>query len=177
MQTLTVQDEIRNAIRDVPDFPKPGIVFKDIMPVLSDKILFRKAIHVLSDPFMNRKVDVVVGIDARGFILGGAVAYKLGCGFVPVRKKGKLPYKCIEQSYTLEYGANTVALHEDAIRPGSQVLIVDDLLATGGTSAAAAQLVERLGGRIIEITFLVELSFLHGRKNLSNYKLSSTVVY
>ena len=169
--------EIERAIRNVPDFPKPGIQFKDITPVLADARLFSGAIDLLADDFKPGSVDAVVGIDARGFIFAAAVAYKLGAGFVPVRKKGKLPYQTYEQSYDLEYGSNTIAIHTDALKPGARVLLVDDLLATGGTAGAAAHLVERVGARILELTFVIELSFLNGRDRLKQHPVRSLVVY
>lgn len=169
--------EIEQAIRNVPDFPKPGIQFKDITPVLADARLFAGAIDLLTEKFVSKKVDAVVGIDARGFIFAAAAAVKLRAGFVPVRKKGKLPYRTHEQAYALEYGSATIAIHVDALKPGSRVLLIDDLLATGGTAAAAAQLVKRLGAEILEIGFLIELSFLHGREKLRGYPIRSLVVY
>ena len=172
----TVQ-EIERAIRNVPDFPKAGIQFKDITPVLADARLFSGAIDLLADDFKPGSVDAVVGIDARGFIFAAAVAVKLRAGFVPVRKKGKLPYKTHEQDYALEYGTASVAIHVDALKPGAHVLLVDDLLATGGTAAAAAALVQRLGAQILEISFLIELSFLHGRDKLKGYFVRSMVTY
>lgn len=174
---LPTAEEIRRAIRNVPDFPKPGIQFKDITPVLADARLFTGTIELLADNFHPGTVDAVVGIDARGFIFAAAVATRLRAGFVPIRKKGKLPYQTIEQEYALEYGTATVAIHVDALRPGNRVLLVDDLLATGGTAAAAAQLVERLGAQILEISFLIELSFLGGRERLKGYPVRALVVY
>ena len=153
--------EIERAIRNVPDFPKPGIQFKDITPVLADARLFAGAIELLTEKFKPGEVDAVVGIDARGFIFAAAAATHLHAGFVPVRKKGKLPYQTHEQNYALEYGSATIAIHVDALKPGSRVLLIDDLLATGGTAAAAATLVKGLGADILEIGFLIELSFLH----------------
>ena len=169
--------EIQNAIRNVPDFPKPGIQFKDITPVLADARLFAGAIDLLTEKFQPGSVDAVVGVDARGFIFAAAAAVKLQAGFVPVRKKGKLPYQTIEQDYALEYGSATVAIHTDALKPGSRVLLVDDLLATGGTSAAAAALVQKLGATILEASFLIELSFLNGRDKLKGFPVRSLVVY
>src|SRR3954463_16790865 len=165
IQTTTAAD-IERAIRNVPDFPKPGIQFKDITPVLADARLFSGSIDLLIDGFKPGQVDAVVGIDARGFIFAAAAAVRLQAGFVPVRKKGKLPYKTHEEEYDLEYGTATVAVHVDALKPGSRVLLIDDLLATGGTAAAAAALVQRLGAHILQISFLIELSFLHGREKL-----------
>ena len=175
--TQPTAQEIERAIRNVPDFPKAGIQFKDITPVLADARLFSGAVDLLADDFKPGSVDAVVGIDARGFIFAAAVAVKLGAGFVPVRKKGKLPYQTHEQDYALEYGTASVAIHVDALKPGAHVLLVDDLLATGGTAAAAAALVQRLGAQILEISFLIELSFLHGRDKLKGYPVRSLVVY
>lgn len=169
--------DIQQAIRTIPDFPKPGIQFKDITPVLADPGLFSKTIELMTQDVRPGSVDAVVGIDARGFIFAAAAAVKLKAGFIPVRKKGKLPYQCHEQEYELEYGTATVAIHVDALKPGSRVLLIDDLLATGGTAAAAAALVQRLGAEILEISFLIELSFLGGRKKLKNYPIRSLVVY
>ena len=169
--------EIEQAIRTIPDFPKPGIQFKDITPLLANARLFSGCIGLLTDKFKPGDIDAVVGIDARGFIFAAAAAVQLKAGFVPVRKKGKLPYQTHEQSYDLEYGTATVAVHVDALKPGSRVLLIDDLLATGGTAAAAAALVKRLGGKILEISFLIELSFLSGRRKLAEYPVRSLVVY
>jgi adenine phosphoribosyltransferase len=170
-------EELQRNIRNVPDFPIPGIQFKDITPVLADARLFAGSIDLLVHNFRPGTVDVVVGIDARGFIFAAAAALKLKAGFVPVRKKGKLPYTTLEQSYELEYGSNTVAIHTDAVGPGSRVLLIDDLLATGGTATAAAQLVTQAGAHILEISFLIELSFLKGREKLKNFPVRSLVVY
>jgi adenine phosphoribosyltransferase len=169
--------DIERAIRNVPDFPKAGIQFKDITPVLADARLFNGCIDLLIDGFKPGDVDAVVGIDARGFIFAAAAAVKLQAGFVPVRKKGKLPYKTHEQAYDLEYGSATIAVHTDALHPGSRVLLIDDLLATGGTASAAAALVQKLGGKILEISFLIELKFLDGRKRLEGYPVRSLVAY
>jgi adenine phosphoribosyltransferase len=169
--------EIENAIRNVPDFPKPGIQFKDITPVLADARLFSGAIDLLTEKFSPGGIDAVVGIDARGFIFAAAAARKLNAGFVPVRKKGKLPFTTIEQDYALEYGHATVAIHTDALKPGDRVLLIDDLLATGGTSAAAAALVQKLGAKIVEAGFLIELKFLHGRDKLSGFPVRSLIAY
>ena len=169
--------EIERAIRNVPDFPKPGIQFKDITPLLADARLFAGAIDLLTEKFKPGSVDAVVGIDARGFIFAAAAAVKLQAGFIPVRKKGKLPFTTIEQDYALEYGHATVAIHTDALKPGSRVLLVDDLLATGGTSAAAVALVQKRGGIILEAGFLIELKFLNGREKLSGIPIRSLVSY
>ena len=176
MPTITVRD-LELAIRNVPDFPKPGIQFKDITPVLADARLFAGAIDLLIEGFRPGDVDAVVGIDARGFIFAAAAALKLQAGFVPVRKKGKLPYQTIEQAYDLEYGTATVAMHVDALKPGARVLLVDDLLATGGTAAAAVALMRKLDAHILEVGFLIELKFLAGRDKLPGLPVRSLVVY
>jgi adenine phosphoribosyltransferase len=169
--------DITKAIRNVPDFPKPGIQFKDITPVLADARLFAASIDLLTTGYKPGMVDAIVGIDARGFIFAAAAALKLQAGFIPVRKKGKLPYSTHEQSYDLEYGTNTIAIHTDALKPGSRVLLIDDLLATGGTAAAAAHLVEKVGAKILQINFVIELSFLKGRDQLRPFPVQSLVVY
>jgi adenine phosphoribosyltransferase len=172
-----MHDELKAAVRDVPDFPIKGILFKDITPILHDGRLFRIAVDSLADRHLGKKIDAVVGIDARGFIFAGAVAYKLGVGFVPVRKKGKRPYKTVVTSYTLEYGSETSEMHIDSLKPGDNVIIVDDLLATGGTAMAAATLVKQLGATIAEIDFLIELSFLKGRERLKEHPVFAAIVY
>jgi adenine phosphoribosyltransferase len=177
MATPVTPAEIEAAIRNVPDFPKPGIQFKDITPVLADARLFAGAIELLTKNFQPGSVDAVVGIDARGFIFAAAAATRLHAGFVPVRKKGKLPFQTIEQDYALEYGHATVAMHIDALKPGARVLLIDDLLATGGTSAAAATLVQKLGGKIVEAGFLIELKFLNGREKLTGFPVRSLIAY
>lgn len=169
--------DIESAIRNVPDFPKPGIQFKDITPVLADARLFSGAIDLLIDGFKPGSVDAVVGIDARGFIFAAAAAMRLNAGFVPVRKKGKLPFQTHEQDYALEYGSATVAMHVDALKPGARVLLIDDLLATGGTASAATALVKKLGAKILETSFLIELKFLNGREKLKDCPVRSIVVY
>lgn len=176
MPTVTTA-EIERAIRNVPDFPKPGIQFKDITPLLADARLFAGAIDLLTEKYAPGTIDAVVGIDARGFIFAAAAATKLQAGFVPVRKKGKLPFTTIEQDYALEYGHATVAMHTDALKPGARVLLIDDLLATGGTSAAAVTLIQNLGGNIVELGFLIELKFLDGRDKLKGLPIRSLVVY
>ncbi len=165
------------AVRDVPDFPKPGILFKDITPILGDGALFQIAVNGLVEAARASKPDKIAGIDARGFILGGAVAYELGLGFVPVRKKGKLPWQCEAVSYALEYGEAVVEVHTDAIQRGERVVLIDDLLATGGTAAAASQLIRQLGGELIEILFLIELSFLDGRQKLGGSPTQALLTY
>jgi len=170
-------EELAAAVRNVPDFPKPGIQFKDITPVLADGRLFTAAIDHLTVGLKPGTVDAIVGIDARGFIFAAAAAHKLGCGFIPVRKKGKLPYKTLEESYDLEYGSNTIAIHVDALKPGSRVVLIDDLLATGGTAAAAANLLRRSDVEILEISFLIELAFLNGRERLKGFPVRSLISY
>ena len=177
MPSSVTAAEIAAAIRNVPDFPKPGIQFKDITPVLADARLFAGAIELLTAKFSPGSVDAVVGIDARGFIFAAAAATRLHAGFVPVRKKGKLPFTTIEQDYALEYGHATVAMHTDALKSGARVLLIDDLLATGGTSAAAVALVKKLGGKILEAGFLIELDFLKGREKLGNIPVRSLIQY
>jgi adenine phosphoribosyltransferase len=176
-QASPTPSDIERAIRNIPDFPKPGIQFKDITPVLADARLFSGSIDLLTDGFKPGMVDAIVGIDARGFIFAAAAALKLRAGFVPVRKKGKLPYQTHEESYDLEYGMNAIAIHTDALKPGSRVLLIDDLLATGGTASAAASLVKKVGAEILEISFLIELSFLNGREKLKGFPLRSIVSY
>jgi adenine phosphoribosyltransferase len=170
-------DSIRKAIRDIPDFPRPGIVFKDITPLLGDGPLFAKTIDVLAERYRDKKIDMVLGIESRGFIVGAALAYKLGAGFCVVRKPGKLPYDTHSASYELEYGTDSLEIHIDAIAQNARVLIVDDLIATGGTAAATAQLVSKLGGEVVECAFVIELSFLKGRDKLQPYGVFSLVHY
>jgi adenine phosphoribosyltransferase len=165
------------AIRNVPEVPKAGIQFKDITPVLADARLFAGAIELLTEKHPAGSIDAVVGIDARGFIFAAAAATKLRAGFIPVRKKGKLPYSTIEQDYALEYGHATVAIHTDALKPGARVLLIDDLLATGGTAGAAVELIQKIGGNIVELGFLIELKFLNGREKLKGLPVRSLVVY
>ncbi len=170
-------DSLRAAIRDVHDFPKPGIVFKDITPVLADGPLFRDSISLLCEEAGGQAIDKVVGIDARGFIFAAAVADRLGAGFVPIRKKGKLPWNTRGLSYTLEYGENIVEIHEDAVSPGEKVLLVDDLLATGGTAAAAVELLDELQADLVCAAFLIELGFLNGRTRLGDHRIHSLIRY
>ena len=172
-----MSDSLRAAIRDVIDFPKPGIIFKDITPVLADGKLFHESISLLCETTGGVKIDKVVGIDARGFIFAAAVADRLGAGFVPVRKTGKLPWKTRQAAYSLEYGESIVELHEDAVLPGEKVLLVDDLLATGGTAAAAVKLLEELGADLVAIAVLIELGFLHGREKLQPHRVVSILNY
>ncbi|MCL4180113.1 MAG: adenine phosphoribosyltransferase [Verrucomicrobia bacterium] len=169
--------DLASAIRNVPDFPSPGIQFKDITPVLASPTLFAACIEQLVGPWQPGQIDAVVGIDARGFIFAAAAALQLRAGFVPIRKQGKLPYHTYEERYDLEYGSNTIAIHQDAFTPGNRVLLIDDLLATGGTAAAAASLVTKAGAQVLEIAFFIELSFLHGREKLRPHPVRSLVVY
>lgn len=168
---------LKEIIRDIPDFPKPGIIFKDITPLLQNPEAFRTVVDLIAESFHGKKIDYVVGIESRGFIFSPTLAYKIGAGFIPVRKKGKLPYKTHEIAYALEYGEAVLEIHQDAIPAGSRVAIVDDLLATGGTAIAAAHLVEKSGAKVEKIAFLVELLFLHGREKLSNYDIYSVIQY
>ncbi len=170
-------NDLKTLIRDVPDFPKKGIVFKDITPLLGDVQGLRTAIDGITEHYRNTSVSVVVGAEARGFILGPPVALNLNAGFVPVRKPGKLPYKTKSVTYDLEYGTDTVEIHEDAVKPGQEVLMLDDVLATGGTMAACCKLVESMGGRIVGCAFLLELTFLNGRKALDGRDVFSLIQY
>ena len=170
-------EQIKALIRDVPDFPEPGIVFKDITPVLADPMAFSTITDLIVVHFGRGNVDKVVGIEARGFILASPVAYHFGAGFVPIRKQGKLPYETVSEEYELEYGAATLEIHVDGIDAGERVLIVDDVLATGGTARAAASLVERAGGKVCGIACLIELDFLHGRDKLGDHELFTLIHY
>ncbi len=172
-----VEAHVRKAIRDIPDFPKPGIIFKDITPVLQDGKLFAEVVDAFAAALKGKKISYVVGIEARGFVFGAALAYKLGVGLIPARKKGKLPHKTIVESYKLEYGEATLEMHQDALKKGDRVVLIDDLLATGGTAAATAKLIERNGAVIEKILFVVELAFLNGRKALNNWDILSLVSY
>ena len=169
--------DLRKAIRDVPDFPKKGIVFKDITTLLKDKDALRLAIDLLADRYIGKGIDLVLGVEARGFIIAGIMAYKLGIGFIPVRKPGKLPAETIKETYELEYGTDSLELHKDAIKPGQTVLIADDLLATGGTARAAVELIRKLGGKVYGLAFLIELDFLHGRKKLEGLDIFSLIKF
>lgn len=169
--------ELASLIRDVPDFPIEGILFKDITTLIGDADAFREVIDWMVDQYADRNVDSVVAIEARGYIFGAPLAYQLRAGFVPIRKPGKLPAKIVSESYELEYGTNTLEIHEDGVEPGQRVLVIDDLLATGGSARAAVNLVEQLGGKIIGVAFLVELDFLHGREKLEGYDVKSLIHY
>ncbi len=168
---------LKSAIRDVPDFPKKGILFKDITPVLKDGKLFSLAIENMLEPFKKEKIDSIIAIEARGFILGGAMAHVLNCGIVPVRKFGKLPSKKHSVSYALEYGTDTLEIHTDAVDRGDKVLLVDDLLATGGTVQGVCKLINKSGGEIVGISFLIELAFLKGREKLNGYPIHSVLQF
>jgi len=168
---------LKDCIRDIPDFPKQGILFKDITTLLMDKRCFKQALDEIIKKYKGKKIDKVVAVEARGFILGGAVAYKLGAGFVPVRKKGKLPWKTNSVTYELEYGTDTLQMHHDAINPGEKVLIVDDLLATGGTVKAVTDLIKQFDGDISGIAFLIELEFLKGKEKLKDYPVFSLIKF
>ena len=170
-------DRLRSLVRDVPDFPQKGIVFKDITPLLADDDAFSSVIDLIVVNYGRGNIDKVVGIEARGFILASPVAYHFGAGFVPVRKEGKLPWDAQREEYSLEYGTATLEIHKDAIQPGERVLIVDDVLATGGTAKATARLVEGLGGKVIGIACLIELGALNGRQNLAGYEFFSLITY
>jgi adenine phosphoribosyltransferase len=170
-------EKLRAAVRDVPDFPKKGIIFKDITPILGSGKLFRMAIEAFLEHCRGKKIDKIVGIDARGFLFGSAVAYDLGIGFVPLRKKGRLPYKTESAKYSLEYGEAEMELHVDAIERGERIVLIDDLLATGGTSASAATLIRKVGGDLIEAQFLIELEFLDGRQKLESTPVVSFLKY
>jgi adenine phosphoribosyltransferase len=171
------EETTKQLIRDIPDFPSPGILFRDITPVLQNPKAFREVVMSMVECVKPMKPDVIVGIESRGFMFGAPIALELGIGFVPIRKKGKLPWETVAAEYTLEYGANVVEIHRDAIEPGRRAAIVDDLLATGGTAKAAVQLVEELGAKVAGLSFLIELLFLDGRKMLEGYDICTLVKY
>jgi adenine phosphoribosyltransferase len=170
-------ESLKKKIREIPDFPKPGILFYDITTLLRDGEAFREAVRTFVERYRDRDISAVVGIEARGFIFAAAVAHELGVGFIPVRKPGKLPYKTIRKSYSLEYGTDTVEMHEDAIRPGDRIVLIDDLIATGGTARAVADLIHECGGELVEIGFVIELDFLKGREQLKDYPVFSMLTY
>jgi adenine phosphoribosyltransferase len=170
-------EDLKGIIRDIPDFPKKGIVFKDITTLLSDAKSFHRMIDLIAHRYLGQKIDQVVGVEARGFILGSALAYKLGTGITLVRKPGKLPYKTRRKTYDLEYGTDTLEIHEDAFKPAARVIVADDLLATGGTMAAVVDLVQDMGAEVIECTFMAELEFLHGRQRLPDGKVYSLLKF
>jgi len=169
--------DLKKFIRDIPDFPKPGIIFKDITPLLKNSEAFLNAIEQLSAHFRDSRIISIAGVESRGLIIGAAMAFKLNCGFIPLRKPGKLPYKTIRQEYSLEYGRDAIEIHQDAIKPGERVLLVDDLLATGGTARAGADLIRKIGGELVGIGFMVELAFLKGREKLANEKVFSLLTF
>ena len=169
--------DLKSKIRDIPDFPREGIVFKDIMPLLADSEALRETVDRLAEFARPRRPDLILGAEARGFILGGALALELGCGFVAARKPGKLPWQTVSAQYALEYGFDSLELHADAIRSGARVLVHDDLLATGGTAKAKVELIEQLGGEVVGLVFVIELEFLHGRENLRGYDVCSLIQY
>ena len=166
---------IKEAIRDIPDFPQKGIIFKDITPVLQSAELFEETVRLLCKPYERANINAVAGIESRGFIFGGAMALHLGCAFIPIRKPGKLPYLTYREEYDLEYGSDALEIHQDALSAGKNILLVDDLLATGGTAKAAAKLIEKCGGRVAGIRFFIELEFLGGIKKLESYKVGSLI--
>ena len=173
----SLEERLKQAIRSVPDFPKPGILFRDITPVLSDPALFRDTVEGLAGPFRNDRISKVLGIESRGFIFGPPLALQLGAGFVPARKRGKLPRETIRETYALEYGTDSLEIHRDSFSPGERVLIVDDLLATGGTASGAARLVEKVGAQVVGAAFVVELKFLDGRGKLPDRRVHVLVRY
>jgi adenine phosphoribosyltransferase len=175
-RTLTMV-KLAKIIRDIPDFPKPGIIFKDITPLIGDPQAFKTVINLLAKKYKNIKIDKIMCVESRGFIFASALAYKLGIGIVPVRKPGKLPYKTVKETYALEYGTDTLEMHIDAFKKGARVLIIDDLLATGGTVKACTSLVKKLGGKIAGIGFAIELEFLHGRDKLKGFDVFSIIKF
>ena len=170
-------DRLRNKIRDIVDFPKPGIIFKDITPLIADPATLRLSVHQLIYPFLGRNINAVAGMEARGFVFGSLVAWELGLPFIPLRKPGKLPYNVQSVSYDLEYGSATLEVHVDAFSPNDRVLVIDDLLATGGTAMASCELIEKLGAKVEACAFVVELDFLEGRERLGNYEVYSVLHY
>ena len=174
---MSAKLDLKKCIRDIPDFPKAGILFKDITTLLKDKVAFNQALEELAAEYKDQNIDAVVAVEARGFILGGAIANKLGCGFVPVRKKGKLPAETSAVTYDLEYGKSTLEIHQDSIKAGEKVLVVDDVLATGGTMRATCNLVEKLGGKIIGVAILIDLASLKGKEKFKKYDYFSLVTY
>jgi adenine phosphoribosyltransferase len=174
---MTTPEALKKFIRDIPDYPQKGIIFRDITPILADKKIFPELVELMSKAWLGEKPDLVAAIEARGFIPGAAIAVKLNAGFVPIRKVGKLPWKVISESYQLEYGTDQLEVHSDAVEPGQKVLIVDDVLATGGTASAAVRLMRKLGAEVLGVQVLIELSYLGGRERLSDVKLVSEIVY
>jgi adenine phosphoribosyltransferase len=175
--TTSTAERVRRTLRAIPDHPKPGIIFQDITPVLHDAALLRDVVHALAEPFRAGRVTHVVGIEARGFILGAPVALELGAGFIPLRKPGKLPWEKVRATYDLEYGSDSLEIHADALAPGSRVIVLDDVLATGGTARAKIELVERLGGEVVGALFVIELAFLDGRERLEGTDVHALIAY
>ena len=169
--------DLKKFIRDIPDFPKPGILFKDITTLVQDPAAFKYGVDQFVSHYSGKKIDYIAAVEARGYIMGGVLAYSLGAGFVPVRKPGKLPYEVVSMEYTLEYGSNRLEVHKDAIKPGSNVLIFDDLIATGGSAEATAKLIEKIGGNVVGFAFIIELAFLNGKDKLKGYDVFSLLVY
>jgi adenine phosphoribosyltransferase len=169
--------DIQSFVRDVPDFPKPGIIFKDITPLLKSQEALNEVLGQWAERYQGKKINAVVAMESRGFIFGAALANRISAGFIPVRKPGKLPWKTYSETYELEYGKDTLEIHQDALHPGDHVLVLDDVLATGGTAAAAIRLVEKAGGKVVEATFLIELSFLNGKQKLKNTPVFSIIRY
>ncbi len=174
---MTSPEDLKKYVRDVPDYPQKGIIFRDITPLLGDKAIFREVVELMSKPWAGEPPDLVAAIEARGFIPGAAIAVRLDAGFVPIRKTGKLPWTTIMETYDLEYGTDQLEVHSDAVRPGQRVLIVDDVLATGGTASAAVRLMRKLGADVVGVQVLIELAYLEGRKRLDDVKLVSEIVY
>jgi len=174
---MTTPEELKKYVRDVPDYPQKGIVFRDITPLLGDKKVFREVVELMSRSWVSDPPDLVAGIEARGFIPGSAIAVRLGAGFVPIRKTGKLPWMTVTETYELEYGTDQLEVHSDAVQPGQKVLIVDDVLATGGTASAAVRLMRKLGAEVVGVQVLIELGYLEGRQKLKDVKLSSEILY
>ena len=170
-------DKLKKLIRDIPDFPKKGIIFKDITPLIGDPKAYKQVIDILAKKYKGKKIDKILCVESRGFFFASALSYKLGIGIIPVRKPGKLPYKTVRQTYELEYGTDTLEMHVDAIKKGARVLIIDDLLATGGTVKACTELVEKMGGKVAGIGFVIELGFLHGRNKIKDYDVYSILKF
>lgn len=174
---LLIMDKLKTKIRDIPDFPKPGIIFKDITPLVQDPAMLRFAIQKLSEPYIGSNITAVAGMEARGFIFGSLVAWQLNVGFIPLRKPGKLPYDVQSVDYALEYGTASLQAHIDAVKPGDRILLIDDLLATGGTAEASCELIEKLGGKVVACAFVIELLALNGRHKLADYPIHSLITY
>ena len=174
---MTTSEELKKYVRDVPNYPEKGIIFRDITPLLGDKVIFKEVVELMSKAWLDNPPDLVAGVEARGFIPGAAISVRLGAGFVPIRKTGKLPWMTVTESYDLEYGTDQLEVHSDAVQPGQKVLIVDDVLATGGTASAAVRLMRKLGADVVGVQVLIELGYLDGRQKLQDVKLVSEVLY